>query len=1260
MESPIMDPDPNNLPSFPVWALLPKRETGAEQFVAKNPHFDGRGTIIAILDSGVDPGAAGLQVTTDGKRKVLDRIDASGAGDVDMRRQADPKDGVLKGLTGRDLRLPLDCLGFKDYRVGVKRAFSLYPNTLKERMIKERQRKHWDPYVQPILTKCWKKTKELPEVTPNEDPNAKFGRDNVQAELEVITTIDKKFKDRNGDLGPMYDVVLFHDGDLWNVLIDTSETGELSEGIRLRPFRETGEFAPLTNDDRLNISVNVYEKGDIVEIVSMCSSHGTHVSAIAAANFPDDPPKNGVAPGAQIVSITIGDARLGSMETGTALARAMYHIMRAEHYKVDVMNMSYGEHSHWSNTGRLGELMGEVVNKHGAIFVVSAGNAGPALFTIGTPPDISTNSLIGVGAYVSPEMMTSIYASREKVRGTPYTWSSRGPTMDGDRGVTVCAPGGAITSVPHFSLKGSELMSGTSMAAPHCSGSLALLVSGLKQESIGFSPFSVKRAIENTALVLKDRCPYAQGHGLLQVNEAYEVLKKYGEAKDRDVRFSVKCNNSKGVHIRGKAAFKEQQVLVKVQPILLNHEEQENEDKIAIQFTCTLASPDTWVSYPKFLELPNRSRDFWITVDPMGLPYGANSTFIKGYDSKNPNKGHLFEIPVTVIKSEPLEEGTRPRLVKTDLRYSPGTLKRFFVLVPDQSTWATVQIRSKSDNSSRFVLHTVVLLPKMEVRTLEEKKYFELSDCTEVTQSFAVRGGHTLEVCLAKQSFNLGDALVDLSLQFHGIPLIGGDTKVWIHGAQGITRFDISSPIQREDVQPEIKLKSLVNNYRPIESSVYPLDSRDVVPPHRQVYELALTYQFGVQKATEIMPDFPWLSGVLYESEFESQLWLLYNSHKQLIASGDAKPNDWCVKVEKEDYTLKAHVRHEDSQLLEKLSDLVLQVSFKLPSVVSLDVYTSHAQASTLGKASNSFVLAKGSTATLYTVLTNSIDKYLKNATIGSYFKGTLALAKDPLGRNASALSVFYSPSESAKRDKHGAAAIAAKKSGSKSVPVTSAETMEEAKRDFQLGWVAKLDPMSTEGQALFKELNGNPDVDQVQLHLHRLNALDVFKLAQEEEPNGERVEAAFQCCAWIQANIDLNQALAHGSVKYDGSSNATEVKKDMDKARDHYFEALNKAGYLQVALGRSEDAQQTHLLAVKYLDVTDSRIILFTTAYAEMVQHWGRAMKLVMHQLDGKPGSFELESRLLKLLGKLGWKTVYEFHRRSITLRYPQGYELI
>ena len=82
------------------------------------------------------------------------------------------------------------------------------------------------------------------------------------------------------------------------------------------------------------MSVNVYEGGDVLEIVSACSSHGTHVASIAAAHFPGEPQRDGVAPGAQIVSISIGDSRLSSMETGTAMARACMHLMRAEHYKV--------------------------------------------------------------------------------------------------------------------------------------------------------------------------------------------------------------------------------------------------------------------------------------------------------------------------------------------------------------------------------------------------------------------------------------------------------------------------------------------------------------------------------------------------------------------------------------------------------------------------------------------------------------------------------------------------------------------------------------------------------------------------------------------------------------------------------------------------------------------------------------------------------------------------------------------------------------
>lgn len=49
--------------NFPSDCLVPKNETGVVSFLKKYPEYNGDGVTIAILDSGVDPKAVGLEVS---------------------------------------------------------------------------------------------------------------------------------------------------------------------------------------------------------------------------------------------------------------------------------------------------------------------------------------------------------------------------------------------------------------------------------------------------------------------------------------------------------------------------------------------------------------------------------------------------------------------------------------------------------------------------------------------------------------------------------------------------------------------------------------------------------------------------------------------------------------------------------------------------------------------------------------------------------------------------------------------------------------------------------------------------------------------------------------------------------------------------------------------------------------------------------------------------------------------------------------------
>jgi tripeptidyl-peptidase-2 len=73
---------------------MPLASTGADRFVREHPTYDGRGVLIAILDTGVDPGVPGLGTTSTGDPKLVDLRDFSGEGMVTLTRVSPRRDTV--------------------------------------------------------------------------------------------------------------------------------------------------------------------------------------------------------------------------------------------------------------------------------------------------------------------------------------------------------------------------------------------------------------------------------------------------------------------------------------------------------------------------------------------------------------------------------------------------------------------------------------------------------------------------------------------------------------------------------------------------------------------------------------------------------------------------------------------------------------------------------------------------------------------------------------------------------------------------------------------------------------------------------------------------------------------------------------------------------------------------------------------------------------------------------------------------------------
>jgi subtilisin family serine protease len=114
----------------------------------------------------------------------------------------------------------------------------------------------------------------------------------------------------------------------------------------------------------------------------------------------------------------------------------------------------------------------------GIVPVFSIGNAGPACGTANSPGDNA--NVISVGATTSADALAS--------------YSSKGPSVNGLVKPEVSAPGSSVRSAWYTSTSAYNTISGTSMACPHVTGTVALLLSA--KSTLAFS--DIKTAVTGT------------------------------------------------------------------------------------------------------------------------------------------------------------------------------------------------------------------------------------------------------------------------------------------------------------------------------------------------------------------------------------------------------------------------------------------------------------------------------------------------------------------------------------------------------------------------------------------------------------------------------------------------------------------------------------------------------------------------------------------------------------------------------------------
>ena len=1294
---------------FPLDGLCPKKEIQGDQFIQQYPKYDGRGIVVAIFDTGIDVGAPGLNgLTSDGSYKMIDAVDCSGSGDVDCKTvvTAD-EDGVITGKSGRKLRIDpawkeLNPSG--QYHIGLKSIFDLFPGVLTDR-VKEERKKKFQKKQNEMLSSIKEKANAL---ATSKDEVSKKQASEYEKQLNILADLMKTYE----DTGYALDCVVFLDSktNIWRAVV-VSDSHDLIDNVFSEPegedyivdlskqkllcdFKLEHQHGTFSELDLMNYTINVYENGNLLSIVTPAGSHGTHVGAIVGAHFPDKPELNGVAPGVQLVSVKIGDTRLGSMETGTALNRGLISCYLN---KCSIINMSYGEPCSLS-AGIFKEKLEELVYEHNVAFITSAGNSGPNWTSCGAPASIS-DACIGIGAYVTNSMIRAQYGLSQVVPDSQFSWSSRGPTEDGGICPRVSGLGASIASVPCYTLQKLMRMNGTSMSSPNIAGALALLYSAMLAEGKQWNPFYTRKVLENTAKSNfdaerktreeHDHHPLAIGRGLVQVLDAYNFICQHPYNPETDnyrIEITIPSrNNARGIYLREEEETHNNQ-LCSVH-INLKYNQKANQSK-KVEFEKRLklvpviynGSGDSVISEekkkdipqfikaPEYLHIPGCS-SFDVAVETSILEENnIYSARLDAYDCDNLSFGPLFSVPITVMKPFKLSS-SMSNIFNYDLE--SGDLRRQYITPPScDIQYCKVTLHSNQMDSQNIVcLHTTQLLEKESHALYDNRKFIHMSETDSSIHYFKTVPNRTMELTVGLFWSAVGKTNITVDLEFFGIDSMSCvNNELLFDGSDVGKKLQISSPLRNMELAISGKLdgwKEVISPTNSDDNTSIEIqnDSRNTYfDSGKCSYQLILEYALKMSSEHEIVPSLPILSNILYESDIESRMIMVFNSSKKLIKVVDYHPEKF--KLKKGDYTIRVQIRHDSIALLSKFKNYPLTILHTLSKPLNLKLYKNiNGPLSDTNKQDEKVKLNLGKSNTFVLSYLTADGKDLpKEVKAGDRLVGKLHYQKADVAFIP--LTFLVSPSL-INVDKP-------KEKENKADKRSTQEKYNDFLVDQQISYLKKL---KLEGLPFVETLvSNNPNhLGALQLKLELLT--EQFKTKPEEK---QAIYASItEVTEKITQLVNVTElALHYGTQPKNKTKNENEESeleaqayqlkcKEMDKKRDALVASLQSK--LDILLNNSDlnisDREQSIKLTMKdlrqWIDPTE-KCLLIDIQYDIFFKQYSVALQKITKSLsevsEDEKKLFDLLISLTKDVGFTHWHILFKNTRKT---KYPDSYVL-